>query len=286
MRKRSKLLGVISLAFVLGACTGGGVDELPAPPTTGATTSTTARPDLSATPLGGVSGTTTTTVALGPGEATLQGIVRTAEGLVPEATVLVERLVGSGVASMAVATGPDGKWMVPTVFGGRYRVRAWRSPDLALTDPEIFFLEAKETKDLSLEMKNQSGIAVTAAVAPSPPPVGETVRLAVRIFTRSVDESGFVRNQGLSNLEAQLTGSSTWQVESTNPTTADSNGEAQWLVRCTRGGRHALAVIIAGGEDSFPLNLPDCGTPPPAEPEEDIPEEDVPDEDNPGSEDE
>lgn len=243
----------------VAACTGGAVDELPAPPTTGPTTSTTARPDLSAVELAGVPGTTTTTVPVGPGEATLQGIVMGPDGAVPGATVLIERLVGDGVGGAAVAAGPDGRWTAPQILGGRYRVRAWRAPDLALTAPESFFLESKETRDVEVRVQAYSGVVVTSAIAPSPPVVDETIRLVVRTYTRSVDEQGIVRNEPLPSVQVELTGSGQWQVETANPAFADATGRADWLVRCSSLGTHSLAVRVGGGE-ALPLRIPPCAT--------------------------
>ena len=61
---------------------------------------------------------TTTTVVIGPGEATLKGTVNAPEGLVPGAIVRAERLVGDAVATADVITNPDGTWAIPAVLGG------------------------------------------------------------------------------------------------------------------------------------------------------------------------
>lgn len=250
-----------------GSCTRGAVDELPAPPTTGPTTSTTARPDLSGVPLAGVPGPTSTTVPVGPGEATLQGIVTGPDGAVPGATVLVERLAGDGVGSAVVAAGPDGRWTAPQILGGRYRVRAWRAPDLALTTPESFFLESKETRDLEVRVLPFSGVVATSAIAPSPPVLDEPVRLVVRTYTRSVDEQGIVRNQPLPSVQVELTGSGQWRVETANPTFADASGRADWLLRCTSLGTHSLAVRVGNGGEALALKLPACAASDAAPPE-------------------
>ncbi|MBW3536282.1 MAG: hypothetical protein KY395_00750 [Actinobacteria bacterium] len=258
--KVARLVVVALITVVMGGCTGGAVDELPAPPTTGPTTSTTERPDLSGVVLAEVPGTTTTTVALTPGEARLQGVVTAREGLVAGATVLIERLVGDGVASATVTTGPDGVWSAVGILGGRYRVRAWRAPDLALTTPLSFFLENRESRDTDLRLESYTGVVVTSAVAPSPPIVDEPVRLVVRAYTRSVDEQGIVRNQAVPGVQMELTGSSQWKVETANPTFADDTGRAEWILRCGNLGTHALAVRVGGGADAQALRVPACAT--------------------------
>ena len=259
--RRARLVAVLFVAVnTLASCTRGAVDELPAPPTTGPTTSSTARPDLSGVALAGVPGATTTTVPVGPGEATLQGIVTGPEGAVPAATVLVERLVGDGVGGVMVAAGPDGRWTAPQILGGRYRVRAWRAPDLALTTPASLFLESKETRDVEVKVQPFSGVIVTSAIAPSPPVVDETIRLVVRTYTRSVDEQGIVRNEPLPSVQVELTGSGQWEVETPNPAFADATGRADWLVRCTSLGSHSLAVRVGGGDEALTLKIPPCAT--------------------------
>lgn len=261
MSGRARTVSVLFVAVLaLAGCTRGAVDELPAPPTTGPTTSSTARPDLSGVALAGVPGTTTTTVPVGPGEATLQGVVTGAEGAVPGATVLVERLVGDGAGGVMVAAGPDGRWTAPQILGGRYRVRAWRAPDLALTTPVSLFLESKETRDVEVKVQAFSGVVVTSAIAPSPPVVDETIRLVVRTYTRSVDEQGIVRNEPLPSVQVELTGSGQWQVETANPAFADATGRADWLVRCVSLGTHSLAVRVGGGDEALALKIPPCAT--------------------------
>lgn len=259
---RMTLVGLSFLALVLGGCTRGAVKELPAPPPTRPTTSTTARPDLSGVALAGVPGaTTSTSVLLGPGKASFDGLVIGPSGPVAGATVLLERLSGDGVASATLTTGSDGRWTADSVLGGRWRVRAWRAPDLALTTPESLFMEEAEERELRLTLEEFTGVVVTSSVAPSPPIVDEPVRIVVRAFTRSVQEDGIVRNEPLPFVELSLAGSSQWRVESSNPTTADGTGKGEWLARCNSPGNHTLAVRVAGGQ-ALTLKLPACALTP------------------------
>ena len=159
-----------------------------------------------------------------------------------------------------VAAGPDGRWNAPLILGGRYRVRAWRAPDLALTTPQSFFLESKETRDLQVRVQLFSGVVVTSAVAPSPPVIDETVRLVARTYTRSVDAQGIVRNQPLPSVQLELTGSGNWRVETENPTFADETGKGEWLIRCESLGTHPLSVRVGNGGEAQALELPACAT--------------------------
>lgn len=268
-RGRATRLPVLAcLALLTAACTRGAVRDLPAPPPTQPATSTTARPDLSGVDLAGVPGTTTTSVLLGPGEADFKGVVVGPDGPVGGATILLERLAGDSLAGATLTTAADGTWTAENVLGGRWRVRAWRAPDLAMTTPESFFAEEAEERELSLRLEEFTGVVVTSAVAPAPPIVDEPARIVVRAYTRSVDEGGIVRNQPLPSVEMSLAGSSQWRVETENPTVADSGGKASWIGRCVSPGNHALAVRVSGSSEALALKLPACAiTPddPPAE---------------------
>lgn len=270
--RRARAVSWVALALLLGgACTRGAVRDLPAPPPTQPTTSTTARPDLSGVALPGVPGTTSTSVALGPGEVDFKGRVSGPEGPVAGATVLVERLEGEGIAGATLTTAADGTWTAENLLGGRWRIRAWRAPDLAMTTPESFFIEEAEVREVALRLQAFTGVVVTSAVAPAPPIVDEPARLVVRAYTRSVDAGGVVRNQPLPAVEMSLAGSSQWRIETENPTVADSNGQASWVGRCTSPGNHTLAVRVSGSSEALPLRIPACALTPEEPPAEESP---------------
>ena len=111
----------------------------PAPPPTAPAAVSTTTPtiaNLAVVPLAAVAGRTTTTLAVGPGGATLPGRSSGPAGPVGGADIHIERLVGDRVAAADVIAKADGTLdACPASLGGRYRVRAWRAPDLALTDP-------------------------------------------------------------------------------------------------------------------------------------------------------
>ena len=244
-------------AAALAACSGSEDADKPRPvpslpPTTTAV-------DFSGVRLEGVPGNTTTTIVMGPGRAVLSGVVMGPEGPVPGAVVHAERLVGDGQASVDVATRADGTWAIPNILGGRYRVRAWRTPDLALTKPEVFFLSGDEKKRLDLGVTRYDGPAVTASIAPNPPYVGEPANLVVRLSIQSVDPMGIVRAVPAAPTSVNLVGSGAWSVESENPTFTDSVGDARWRVRCRASGPQSLAVVV-GDFQTLPLTgLPACG---------------------------
>lgn len=258
MVTRLRLAVAVAVLVLAAACAEDDVSMIPSPPPTQPRPSTTALPDFSGQELAAVAGrTTTTAVPLTGGGATLKGTVRGPDGLVPGATVVLERLVGDAVASGSVPTASDGAYLAPGIQGGRYRVRAFRSPDLAQVQPVILFLGGTEQKALELKVDRYDGIAVQASVAPNPPPFGERASLVVLVTDRSVDATGVVTATPVPGTTAELFGAGSWRVESANPTTTDAGGRARWVLRCTQTGRQPLSVVV-GTNDALPLDLPPC----------------------------
>ena len=254
-------VAVLAVAIVAAACSGGELAKLPPPPTTVPLATTTTGPDLNGVALAGALGRTTTTIAIGPGGATLNGRVAAPDGVVPTATIRIERIVGDAVARADIQTNPDGTWAAPNILGGRYRVRAWRAPDLAMTKPSVFFLEADETRVLDLRVNRHEGTAVTSDLAPIPPQVNVPASLVVLVSTKSVDNDGVVRATPVPGARVDLTGSGNWRLESPNPTVTDANGQARWQLRCRTPGQHSLSVMV-NQEASFPLDIPECAEAP------------------------
>ena len=260
---RLRMLTAIAGLALLSACQAKAVPPLPPAPSVPPTTTTTII-DYSGVGLAGVPGRTTTTVAMGPGRATMSGFVNGPDGPVPGAVVHLERLVGDAVATMDVLTGEDGRYTVPTIFGGRYRVRAWKpAPDnLALVEPQVFFLEGSEKKELNLTVTRYQGVSVTAAINPDPPAVDNPANLVVQAVNREVGGDGVVRSAPISAVRAELFGTGDWRVLTPVATTADDAGRARWTLVCRRVGDQPLSVVI-GETSTFNLNLPGCTVPPP-----------------------
>lgn len=249
---------------VLAACSSGEIDALDPPPALQPLESTTTIPalDYAGVRLAGVGGRTRTTVVLGPGEARLGGAVVGPGGPVSGAVIRVERLVGDAAASADVTAGPDGRWVLPDVLGGRYRVRAWRAPDMALLEPQVFFVEATEAKQVSLVVSRFGDTSSASAVAPDPPIVDQPTNLAFRVFRRVVDAGGIVRSAPLTGLPAELGGPGQWSIVSLNPVVTNASGGAEWSLVCLAPGPQPLTVTL--GELALPLTLPPCVVPAPA----------------------
>jgi hypothetical protein len=251
-----------ALLLLLAACSADGVDPLPAPPTTRPRPTTTALPDYSTVALAAVPGRTTTTLAVNGGKATLNGTVTGPDGPVGQAVVHIERLVGDQAAVLDVVTNPDGTFAAPQVFGGRYRVRAYRPPDLAQVKPELLFLGGEETKALTLRMTRHQGVSVAAAIAPNPPVPTEPANLLVQVTLKSVDAGGVVRAVPIPGVRLELFATGRWTIEGSAAQASDAQGRALWRVRCGRPGEQPMSVLVGDGE-SLPLSLPACAEAPP-----------------------
>jgi hypothetical protein len=253
---RTPLLAVAGLA--LAGCAPGAVSALPPPPSTAPSQSTTTTPDYTGVVLPGVSGRTTIPgVVLGPGHANLSGSVAGPNGPTGGATVEVQRFLGDTTVTAHVPAGPDGRWSLPGILGGRYRVRAWRTPDQTMASPAIFFLGGSETRTVNLTLQSFSGPAVTSALAPNPAAVSQPANLVVDVSNRSVDGAGVGRANPTAGASVQLTGTGNWQLTSPNPATTDRGGQATWELTCQASGPQPLSVSVNGGAP-LPLNLPDC----------------------------
>lgn len=257
----------LAVSALAGACSGAdtAVEPLPPPPSTSALAPTTAPVDYSGVALPGVASgrTTTTGVAMGPGQASLKGRVVTSEGAPVEgATVRIERLSGAGVATLDLLSVADGAWTVPGVLGGRYRIRAWRQPDMALVEPALVFLGASQEGAVELRLGRHFGTTPVPSVAPLKPLVGEPTSLALQLTTRSVDTAGVVVGIPIAGATVELGGGAGWTVVAPNPTTTDAGGRARWQLICAGVGVQPLRLVVNGAEQ-FQLALPACGEPPP-----------------------
>ncbi len=267
------LCGALVLA---AACTGD--DDAGPSPTTDPTVPTSVI-DRSGIALAGVAGTTTTAPIADVGTAVLAGSVQGPDGLVVGATVRIERLVAGREVRTDLLTGPDGRFSVGGMPGGRYRVRAFLAPSYAQLEPEVRFLADGEEHTFDLTVERQSGLVVRADVAPEPPLLGGAVNLVATVASRSVGADGIVRSVPVTGATVELLGLGRWQLRderststsssttstsravspTTTTTTAttsttrpapsatartDGSGRVRYELRCTAAGSPGLALRI------------------------------------------
>jgi hypothetical protein len=232
----------------------------PKPVVTQPTTSTT-EIDFTKAPLNGVRGSTTTVVAIGPGPLTIVGRVEGPDGaVVPDAIVQLERVIGSSSAETRVPTATDGTWNAANVLGGRYRIRAWRAPDLATLRPQIVFLASGPQRAVNIKLDALGGVRVDSAIAPDPPLVGESTNLKVRVAERSVTADGVIHDAPVAGSSVALSGSGDWEVSSANPSTTGGDGSTIFRMQCLDDGPQPLAATLETGQ-SFALSIPACFDP-------------------------
>lgn len=252
-------LAVVALLVVAAACSSKDpFSSLPDPkPVVTEPTTSTTEVDYTGAPLAGVPGSTTTTVVLGPGPLTIVGRVEGPDGPVADAIVQLERVVGDSSAMTRVPTAADGTWNAANVLGGRYRIKAWRVPDLATLKPQLVFLESGPQRGVTVKVESVGGLRVDAAVAPDPPPVDEPVNVKVRVANRTVDAEGVVRDVPEAGVSVTLSGSGRWQVSSPNPSFTGSDGSIVFRMTCRSDGPQPLLATLADGS-SYALAVAPC----------------------------
>lgn len=150
----------------------------------------------------------------------------------------------------------------PGIIGGRYRVRAWRPPDLALTTPAILFVAAGQNQALPITLSRYTGTAVTSNIVPSPPIIGQLADVLVRVTSQLVDNQGYVRGSSVAGASVTIASSGGWTPVGPPTKISDVNGTADFKVVCTSLGDTGLSAIV-GGNDTFGLATPACVEPPP-----------------------
>ncbi len=196
---------------------------------------------------------------LGPGSAHVAGTVTGPEGLIPGATVRVERLLDdTAVAATTVQSGADGHWAVDSVNGGRYRLRAWRTPDLAQLTPVVAFVTVDDNKPIDLPVMRYPGDGKAIAnVVPNPPVVGQPALLLVSAASGDVDSEGVLHAGARQGLPVTLAVST--NVTITTPITVgtDENGNAGFQIVCNQPGP-IIAGAVVGAAPPQPLQVPAC----------------------------
>lgn len=264
-RTVKRLVPLFVLVVVLLTACGSSVDPLSKPPAVSVPPTTTTLADFSNVSLQHVPGTTTT---LGPspirgGNASISGRVLLNGVPAGGATIQVERYdADSRAGSLEIKSNGDGTYKVDQLVGGRYRVRAFRSPDAAMREAQLFFLGANENKLTDLAMSSfGGGTTINAWVTPDPPILGSTATLTVSIANRGVDGGGVARSFGQAGVPVQVTTAGGRVIVSANPATTGSNGRVSFTFQCASLDRQGLNVSIPGGA-STPVSVANCALPP------------------------
>jgi hypothetical protein len=253
--------------FVVKGCSAADVPLLHPPPgvTLPAAAATSAPQDLTGVQLAGVDGTTTLAPVRGGGTSHLSGSVNGPQGPVPGATVRVEHLVDDHPPPTDVLSGPDGRWDLTNIAGGRYRVRAFLAPALAQTRPEIFRLGEGEQRPLDLNVESFVGVSIAAAIAPDPPQLNQPLNFVVRVARKTVDPNGVVRSEPIVNAGVTLTNTQGWSVRGPSSVNTDGNGDATFGLDCRAAGASQVQVAVrptpADAPQPATLSVTPCDNP-------------------------
>jgi hypothetical protein len=257
----------VLMVFVVRGCSTADVPLLHPPEgvTLPAAAATSAPADLTGVQLAGVDGTTTVLPIAATGTSHLSGGVNGPQGPVPGATVRVEHLVDGNPPPIDVVSGPDGRWDLNGIAGGRYRVRAFLPPALAQTEAQIFLLGDGEQRTLDLTLDSFAGLALAAAVAPDPPALNQPFTLVIRVARKTVDTDGVVRSQPVLNGAVVLTGVQGWSVRGSSSVFTDGNGDAIFTLDCRAAGASQVQVSVRPTPSEPPttatLDVSQCGDP-------------------------
>lgn len=256
---RGLLVGIaVAVTALAAACSGPQPRTLPPPSSTSSTDPepSTTTVDLSQQSLESVPGETTTTLRA-TGDVVLLGVVGGPEGALPGAVVRIDRLVGDAVQTVEVGTDEDGTWRREDLPGGRFRVRAYRPPDLTMTEPEVFYLPDGDTRELSLRVRTFEGLDVIGGVTPPAPMVGDAVNLAVRVVERFVDEDGIGRTRPMRSIRVRVR-SSGWREREEPLGFTDEDGTVVFGFECDRVAPVTATAIVGQDRETFRLEVPDC----------------------------
>lgn len=262
-RLRSTAVACVALVVLAAGCSSASVAPLPKPPKVSVLPTTTSLPDFSGTSLPAVAGTQAPRpVELTGGAAVLHGVVTSGGQPVPGATVRIERFLDDRIAGTYLTTQNDGTYTVDHLLGGRFRVRAFRPPDEALTDAQIFFLGGDENRTLDLSLQKASGgTFLSASISPDAPILGQQATITISLTTRTVDGNGVVRSMPIVGTPVYLQTQGGRAVVGINPTVTGVNGRAEWDIACTSVENQGASVNLNDGS-SFAVNVSPCRLPP------------------------
>lgn len=254
-----KLLLALVVAAVIAACTSG--DDGGRPGTPRVDRSTTSAIDYSKRALRGVEGNTTTTI-LERGKTRLAGIVRGPRGAVVNATVRVERLVFDRIITRDITSTAGGHWELADVPGGRYRIRAFKAPNVAQLEPVVVFVNDGENRRIDVIVETQLGHVALGTVAPDPPVLGRALSVVVLLAYREVGGDGIVRATPVPGVEVELISSSgRWTLRSDPSRTTNSAGRASFEMTCELRGPPALLLRVPSLDLVLGIDAPACAVP-------------------------
>lgn len=170
--------------------------------------------------------------------------------------VRFERLDGGLRGWEDVRAGRDGVAVLTEAVGGRYRVRAWRRPDLTSTESQTMFVGFDEERELRVRVELHDALLLQGALQVGTWRVGDVVGFQVLAVREEVDGEGIVRGapEAVPVEVRQFVGAA---VEDPRDAVTDpASGFAGFRARCDLPGEHRLEVV--GGGAQVTVDLPAC----------------------------
>lgn len=180
------------------------------------------------------------------------------QGISGEGSLVVrfERIAGGLVGWEDVRTNRSGVAELDGAVGGRYRVRAWRSPDLATTESQLAFVGRDEEVEVAVRVERHDAIVISGALTVPTWRVGSEVPLQVLAVREAVDGNGRVGGSPVvAQVSLVLRGGVGVEGESV-VTTDGGSGTALFTLRCAVPGNHVVDISAEGSTVSVPL--PEC----------------------------
>ena len=266
-RPRVTVLLGVALALVLpllAACSKDEGKALPKPVPGEETTSSTTPIDLtqvSLEPIAVAGKATSTTRPLGGGKAVIFGRVVDPDGASVGGAFVRATYYGDPTKpeNIEAIAADDGTYRFEQVLGGRWRIRAWKAPELATLEDNVFFLGYSEQRQVDLKVKSANDIVVTSSIAPNPPFIGSPVELAVLVLNQTVDEEGVVHRSPVAGAAVTLNIAGKWSLNGESTAATDYTGRVAWTMTCTEVGEQSITAAV--GARDWPLNLPPCHDP-------------------------
>lgn len=192
------------------------------------------------------------------GDARMTGTVLGPDGPVEGAVVRLERFVGSRGGYADVTTIEGGRWEAKEIFGGHYRVRAWKRKNLATVEPQVGFVkdEKDSTVELSIGVEKHEAKRLQVALDTGDPKLDQVHTLLVLHDQEEVDDDGRVRGEPIRDTEIEVSVGDNYELVGEPRALTGADGFARFSIRCKAPGKHD--VTASGDGLTATVTLPEC----------------------------
>ncbi|MCX7621461.1 MAG: carboxypeptidase-like regulatory domain-containing protein [Acidimicrobiales bacterium] len=192
------------------------------------------------------------------GEANIKGIVTGPDGSpVGGAIVRLERFAGRQGGFIDIQADDHGLFEVSGVFGGHYRIRAWRKPDLATVEAQTIFLASDGSAEVDVLVEVHDQPKLSAAITVPEWQMGVQTFLVGLYVQEEVDDDGIVQGKPLPDTPLTLLTPPGIRLESPNPAVTGPDGVAIWVIMCTAPTEQTMTVFGPNGI-AYPYTTPPC----------------------------